>query len=110
MLEKWRAKVFEYLVATKRYELVIRDNLAAYNDEKSSLKSTIADLQTQLQLSTTKLNTSTADSQYKQQTIARIDALNASQRKESEHLKEENAMMKQALKSLKTQSNELLES
>ena len=110
VLEKWRAKVFEYLVATKRYELVIRDNLAAYNDEKSSLKSTIADLQTQLQLSNTKLNTATADNQYKQQTIARIDALNASQRKESEHLKEENAMMKQALKSLKTQANELLKS
>ena len=34
VLEKWRSKVFECLVANKRYEIVIRDNLAAYSDEK----------------------------------------------------------------------------
>lgn len=46
ILEKWRAKVFEQLVVAKRYEIVIRDNLAAYNQEKSSLKSSMSDLQT----------------------------------------------------------------
>lgn len=61
VLEKWRAKVFEYLVATKRYELVIRDNLSAYNEEKATMKSTITDLQTQTQLLTTKINTLVVD-------------------------------------------------
>jgi hypothetical protein len=41
VLEKWRAKVFECLVANKRYEIVIKDNLTAYNDEKTELKKTI---------------------------------------------------------------------
>ena len=44
VLEKWRSKVFECLVATKRYELVIRDNLAAYNEEKTQLKLQITEL------------------------------------------------------------------
>lgn len=104
ILEKWRAKVFEQLVATKRYEIVIRDNLAAYNEEKASLKATIADLQSQLQLASSKVATLSAESIYRQQTIERVDAVSAAQRKELERVKEENAMMKHALKSLRQET------
>jgi hypothetical protein len=77
ILEKWRDKVFEGLVANKRYEIVIKDNLAAYSDEKTELKKTIAEMHTHAQLAASKMATYIADCQYKQQTIERVDAVNA---------------------------------
>lgn len=50
-----------------------------------------------------------ADCQYKQQTIERVDAVCAAQKKEILALREENVMMKHALKSMKEQTQALLE-
>lgn len=104
VLEKWREKVFEQLVATKRYELVIRDNLAAYNEEKSELKRQLVDATTQLKLANNKLATMGTDGQFKDQTIMRLDTIQASNKRELDHLREENQMMKRALKNVRMQT------
>ena len=91
------------------FEIVIRDNLAAFTDEKTDLKKTIAELQTHSQLAASKQATMMADCQYKQQTIERVDAVCAAQKKEIAALREENVMMKHALRSMKEQTQALLE-
>ena len=57
VVDKWRVKVFEGLVANKRYELVIRDNLSKYSEEKLSLKQELSQAQTLIQLTDNKLTT-----------------------------------------------------
>jgi hypothetical protein len=57
VVDKWRVKVFEGLVANKRYELVIRDNLTKYSEEKLSLKQELSQAQILIQLTDNKLTT-----------------------------------------------------
>ena len=38
LLERWRKEVFDSLLRNKRYELLIKDNLANYTKDLNALK------------------------------------------------------------------------
>ena len=38
-MERWRKEVFDGLLSNKRYELLVKDNLARYNKDMAALQS-----------------------------------------------------------------------
>jgi len=56
LLEKWRKEVFDGLLRNKRYELLIKDNLARYSKDLDSVKLELKQSKTEASLAKNKLS------------------------------------------------------
>lgn len=56
LLEKWRKEVFDGLLRNKRYELLIKDNLARYTKDLNGLKLELKQAKNDSQLTKNKIS------------------------------------------------------
>lgn len=56
LLERWRKEVFDGLLRNKRYELLIKDNLARYTKDLSALKTELKSAKNETALTKNKIS------------------------------------------------------
>ena len=55
LVQRWRDKVYECLVTNKRYEVIIRDNLRGFTQERNALKQECQESESDVQVLKSKL-------------------------------------------------------
>ena len=67
LLERWRQEVFEGLLRNKRYELLVKDNLARYNKELAAVKLELKQANNEAALSKNKINALENEAAFKEE-------------------------------------------
>lgn len=65
LIEKWRKEVFDGLLRNKRYELLIKDNLARYNKDQNELNMELKQAKNEAQLTKNKIKVLQNEASFK---------------------------------------------
>ena len=68
LIEKWRQQVFDGLMRNKRYELLIKDNLARYNKDTDKLKTELKQAKNEAALVRNKISVLENEAEFKETT------------------------------------------
>ena len=103
LLERWRKEVFDGLLRNKRYELLIKDNLARYTKDLDALKTELKSAKNETALTKNKISVLENEASFNQESHQKgIESMNKMSR-QMHQVKEENIIMKQSLKGLTMQ-------
>lgn len=67
LIERWRKEVFDGLLRNKRYELLIKDNLAQYSRDLTSLKTELKSTKNEKTLMQNKISVLENESRFKEE-------------------------------------------
>ena len=67
LLERWRKEVFDGLMRNKRYELLIKDNLARYNKDLAKVQTELRQAQNETALAANKVRVLENEAAFKEE-------------------------------------------
>lgn len=108
LLDRWRKEVFDGLMRNKRYELLIKDNLARYNRDLKSVQVELKQAQNEVALAKNKISILESEANFKEEAYTKGQASLEKMIRQTDGLRQENTLLKQSLKGLTMQTEQIM--
>ena len=94
LLERWRKEVFDSLLRNKRYELLIKDNLASYTKDLNALKLELKQSSTDATLAKNKVTLLENEAKLRDESLSKGQEIVNRVNRQNMALREENLVLK----------------
>ena len=108
LLERWRKEVFDSLLRNKRYELLVKSNLASYTKDLNALKLELKQTSTDATLAKNKVTLLENEAKLREESLSKGQEVVNRVNRQNMALREENLVLKQQLKGLTLQTEAVM--